>query len=296
MQSSYSLTFAKLRHLVAVGDMLNLTRAAERLNISQPALSRSIISIEQTYGFAIFDRRPSGLALTDLGKSVVEEASVLLERVRSYDHTLRLYGTGDVGRIAFGIAPQLASMLLPKVGKDLFGNSPRISARTLIRPTEILIAALRNDEIDFCFVAEERAKSEGVVFSQIGVMRAGFFVRKGHPLARRKKVTFEEFAEFTLGGAAEIHPPSIAVEKINMIQCDNFDILRSITLGSDLICIFSKEFIGDNDAHASLVELHVREFPRIENPIYVASLEGRAFSPIANRISDLVHKIVRRFE
>jgi DNA-binding transcriptional LysR family regulator len=91
---------------------LNLTKAAERLNISQPALSRSIISIERDYGFAIFDRRPTGLTLTNIGKNVVAQARLVLERFNSYDHTLRLYGQGEEGKVAFGIAPQLASLLL----------------------------------------------------------------------------------------------------------------------------------------------------------------------------------------
>jgi len=294
MQSCYGLTLTKLRHLVAVAEALNLTKAAENLHISQPALSRSIISIERNYGFALFDRRSTGLALTSVGKRVVKDARVVLERFRSYEHTLRLFGAGEAGEVTFGMTPQLASLLLPGVGIDLFGNSAKLTARVLVRPADILLAALRNDEIEFCVIAEEQSHTKGMVLNNIGQLSAGFFARRGHPLSEHDAVSMEDLAQFTISCAEEIDLRLPQSMKFDMLICDNFDILKKISLDSDVICLCSRLYATSNENGGRLVEISVGSIDPINNPIYIVRLEGRSLSPVAGRmISSIVSLFIR---
>src|SRR5215813_8694084 len=99
--------FVELRHLryfVAVGEEEHFGRAAERLHVVQPALTRQIRQLEEEIGCALFERLTRGVRLTEAGKSFLEEARRLLADLgRSVDRT-RLVAQGKVGRLRVGFS------------------------------------------------------------------------------------------------------------------------------------------------------------------------------------------------
>ena len=101
------LSLPKLQHLVAVATCGSFSRAATELNLSQPALSRSIAGIEDRYGFAIFNRVGHGVELTAAGLQVLEQARPVLRHLQVLDSNMRLIAKGRSGRLALGMAPLL---------------------------------------------------------------------------------------------------------------------------------------------------------------------------------------------
>jgi DNA-binding transcriptional LysR family regulator len=98
-----------LRYFVAVADELHFTRAAERLYISQPALSKQIRALERQLGFGLFDRGPRGVALTAQGETLLPPARAL---VRDWERALRAARSAGPG-FALTVGMQTA------VGRDL---------------------------------------------------------------------------------------------------------------------------------------------------------------------------------
>src|SRR5438552_1417913 len=92
----------QLRSFAAVAELGHLTRAAEKLHISQPALSAQIKALEDEFGVALFERLPSGMELTPAGRGLVAEAEKIVaaaQALRSRAHALR----GEVaGRVKLG--------------------------------------------------------------------------------------------------------------------------------------------------------------------------------------------------
>ena len=94
-----------LRYFVAVSEELNLTRAAEKLFIAQPPLTRAIKQLEEEIGVALFIRQPRGLELTTCGKYFLEQARQILDErfargeidVAEYDERRRRLNDGDGG-------------------------------------------------------------------------------------------------------------------------------------------------------------------------------------------------------
>jgi len=93
---SDSLEFRLLRYIVAVAETLNFTRAAERLYLAQPSLSRQIRDLEEDLGFSIFDRTREGVRITPAGEMIVAYAREIL---RSSDEVVSMARAVHLGRV-----------------------------------------------------------------------------------------------------------------------------------------------------------------------------------------------------
>ncbi len=102
-----------LRYFVAVADAGGVSRAAARLNISQPALSRQIRDLETDLGVSLFDRRGGRLVLTGEGEDLVARGRQLLTDADSFSERARALRGGDAGIIRVGVAPLTLESLLP---------------------------------------------------------------------------------------------------------------------------------------------------------------------------------------
>lgn len=108
-----------LRYFCAVAEELNLTRAAEKLYIAQPPLTRQIKQLEEEIGVALFIRNPRGLTLTPAGQFFLEHATQILEKVESTvedtrrvaRHGKTVFGIGFVPSVFYGQLPLLVRRL-----------------------------------------------------------------------------------------------------------------------------------------------------------------------------------------
>lgn len=108
-----SMELRHLRYFVAVVDAGGVSRAAARLNISQPALSRQIRDLETDLGVSLFDRRGGRLVLTGEGEDLVARGRQLLTDADSFSERARSLRGGDAGIIRVGVAPLTLESLLP---------------------------------------------------------------------------------------------------------------------------------------------------------------------------------------
>ena len=102
-----------LRYFVAVAEAENVTRAATRLHVSQPALSRQIHDLEDEIGFQLFERSAKALRLTAAGKTFLTEARAVLQHAEDAVKKARAAAGGTQGEIHVGYAPSLTVQILP---------------------------------------------------------------------------------------------------------------------------------------------------------------------------------------
>jgi len=97
-----------LRYFVAVGEDQHYGRAAERLGIAQPALSRQVQDLEKELGFTLFDRLPRGVKLTAAGKLFLSDARRILQEVQGAKLRAERVARGQAGMLRVGFVEALS--------------------------------------------------------------------------------------------------------------------------------------------------------------------------------------------
>jgi LysR family pca operon transcriptional activator len=125
-----------------------LLKAAVALNLSQPALSKSLHEVETIVGAKLFDRHPRGVKPTRIGATFVESARRMLGELRRLDETLDAFSSPSRGTLALGVLPVAASGLLPGVLARMRASESEMRIRLEEGRTEELLPLLASGEID----------------------------------------------------------------------------------------------------------------------------------------------------
>src|SRR3954462_9759230 len=137
----------ELRHLrsfLAVAETLNFSRAAERLHLSQPALSRQVQELESDLDVPLFSRQRGRVALTDAGRTLIEHARELLARSANAATHVQAVARGECATVEVGYAPSLAVQLLPLVLERLAQSHPSMNLRMHDMSSEEMVAGLKS--------------------------------------------------------------------------------------------------------------------------------------------------------
>jgi len=282
------LSFRRLKHLVTVAETQNFSRAAELLNLSQPALSKSVSVIEEAYGVRLFERTSSGVHVTSVGAPFIDEARRLLNTAKSFDHNFRMIAEGERGNIALGVGPTVAILALSQlIGRTLTQGSG-IFLSSEIRPLNALMSNLVDEEIELLIAENGGMKiPEEIEYREVGHAAAGFFVRNGHPLENRTGLKVGDLMGYPL--ACQEDPRSISGFKHNknhnIIVCDCYNVMNDVMQSSDMVCIFPRQFLN-NKEERKISEILLDDWEPRKIPIIAGWLRGRILSPIARQVID----------
>jgi DNA-binding transcriptional LysR family regulator len=275
----------KLRQVATIARTSSFSRAAEELHITQPALSRSIASIEQQFGVRLFERGRSGVTLTPVGRMVVDEAENLLRQAGNLRHNLSLYGRGEAGRINFGMGPLIASMVLPALSGHFMTTRPQLVMAVLVNPAGTLIRNLMNDDIEMFFCTSSQIQpGVEIRIEPIGSVSLALLVRSGHPLAGQSGLSLDDLAPFPMASGAELSTAGTAPAQGAFI-CDNYHILRETILNSDCIWTSSPQLSAEDIKAGQLIILDLIDNPRPPHTeVGLIRRTGRTLTPAAEAV------------
>ena len=186
-----------LRYFVAVGEEEHFGRAAERLHVVQPALTRQVRQLEEELGCALFDRLKWGVRLTEAGKSFLDEARRLLSDLeRGVDRT-RLVAQGKIGRLRVGFSETAThgGEELPSILRHFRAGWPDVRLELFPSTSISAVDQLRNRELDAAFVYIPPSNPRELGSHTISVERAVLALPQAHPLVTRKRVSLRDLRE-----------------------------------------------------------------------------------------------------
>lgn len=184
-----------LRYFIGVAEEENVSRAALKLHVSQPALSRQIRDLEDELGFLLLERSAKSVRLTDAGRAFLIEARGVLQRAEDAVKVARAIATGGRGELHVGYAPSLTARILPPTLRAFQIEMPNVRVKLHDFSTEEMLAGLRDGELQVAFVVRPTsAMMRGLQFEELARDPMCFAVAPNHPLAGRRTVTLAEIA------------------------------------------------------------------------------------------------------
>ena len=151
---------SQLRCFVAVAEELHFSRAAERLNMTQPPLSRQIRLLEHHVGAQLLERNSRTVRLTAAGKAFFPEASRILRMAEEATFTARRVARGEQGTLSIGFTGGAGSSLLPEVVRRLREHSPGVVLTLKEMVSTVQVEALNAGQIDLGLMRPHALNSE----------------------------------------------------------------------------------------------------------------------------------------
>ncbi|MBQ0748716.1 MAG: LysR family transcriptional regulator [Roseovarius sp.] len=147
-----NITLRQLSYFKALAEQRNFGRAAEVVNISQPALSVQIKELETTLGQKLVERRARDVVLTPFGRLILAHAQRVLDEMQALSEAARWQG-GLAGRLSLGIIPTIAPYILPGVLEALRSRDISLDVQVREAKTDQLIADIQSGQLDAAILA-----------------------------------------------------------------------------------------------------------------------------------------------
>jgi len=190
-----------LRYFIAVADEENVSRAAAKLHVSQPGISRQIRDLEEELRFQLFERSAKSLKLTAAGKTFLTEARAVLQRTDEAVKNARAVAGGAKEELHVGYAPSLTVKILPQALRTFQEKFPDVRVSLHDLSTEEMLAKLRDGKLHLALTVQPQAKQmRDLAFKTLARYSTCIALAPKHPLAKQKAITLAQLGNEPLVG------------------------------------------------------------------------------------------------
>jgi DNA-binding transcriptional LysR family regulator len=215
-----SLDLRDLRYFVAVAEEGHVTRAAERLGIEQPPLSIRIKALERQLDVQLFRRRPRGMELTDAGRALLAEATVLLQRLEQAVRTTQSVARGEQGRLRIGIAPTAPfHPFVPRCMRGYRAAFPGVSIVVSEGLSDEVRQQLLERQLDLAFVRVKDMAHEALTTQTLLEEDLIVALPRSHPLARNRSTAIASLAALKADAFVLYGPPGTGIHDQTVNAC-----------------------------------------------------------------------------
>src|ERR671914_1625495 len=181
-----------LRPFVVLAEELHFGRAAQRLHVTQPALSQQVKRLEGQLGVALFARTRASVELTEAGEALLAPARAAVDAAAEAELVAAEFAGAERGRLRIGISPGTHE-LAQRVLAELRACRPRLTLEAKQDNSGVLCADVAAGRLDMA-VAFEPEEVAGTACEEISLEPAVVAVGAQHPLAARERVRLAELA------------------------------------------------------------------------------------------------------
>ncbi|MCG7988091.1 MAG: LysR family transcriptional regulator [Candidatus Thiodiazotropha weberae] len=285
-----------MRSLVAIADTGSITEAADRIGLTQPALSRRLQQLEDYFGAELFSRGRKGVQLTEIGRLVESEARILIAR---YDHLrdqVRAHQGLEGGTVRIGGGATAVSFLLPKAIASFQGSHPAVKFQLKEAGSNEVAEDVINGRLELGLVTMPVKNRELKVWPLL-TDRIVLVGPNQHPLAKKHRISASaldgiSFVGFEADTAvrqiidATLRDAGVEMNVVMELRSIPA-ILRMVATTGNLAFVSQ---LGV-DSLEDVAEIEVKDF-KVERELAVIARRGSTLSPAAQAFADLLREAV----
>jgi len=276
-----------LRYFVEAAREENMSRAAERLHITQPALSKQIKALEEELGKKLFNRHSFSISLTEEGRLLLGRADDLLRMASNIEKEFASLDDITGGELHFGLAESHLIRLLAREIREFRKRYPALSYHITSGDTEQVADRLSNGLLDFAVLAEppDYRRYEALAFPEADVW--GVVMPADDPLAGKSSLSADDLADRPLFGSGQGWQRYVRPwcgDKVRRMRLEgtfrlSFNGAMFVKEGLGYLLTFDK--LVDTSEGSGLAFRPLA--PRLETPLQLVWNRGRPLTPIAER-------------
>ncbi|MEM1261292.1 MAG: LysR family transcriptional regulator [Pseudomonadota bacterium] len=291
----------QLKHFVAVFEQRNLSKAAEAIPLSQPALTRSMKTLEDQLGVELFQRHARGATPTAAGERLYHHAkSILAECARARRDALQPVGE-LAGTVSVGIGALFASRIVDAMVGQFCVANPK--ARVIVRQGyfEELLRQLDLGQIELAFINFPLlALPDSMEFEPLVQVHTSVYVATDHPLANAETISMEAIRDARWASVDQPHALEV-LESLFLsanvaaprpaIQSNSLTLIRSLVLSNGFAGLLPDHMFTDEIANGSVVRLDVPSTPLVRSAGIITRKEA-FHRPLALALAEQIRETI----
>jgi DNA-binding transcriptional LysR family regulator len=284
----------RLSDLLRIAEHGSYSRAAVAGNISQPALSNSIVMLERSVGVRVLDRGQHGAVLTAFGEVLAGYARILEALTQRAAEEIRLMSLGLEGSLTIGVTPIATMELVPEAVARLKRATPAVAISIVEEVDDELLARIRSGEIDLMVgPVDVETPHPDIVSELLKDDPLMLIVRPRHALARRKSLALRELRGHYEWVMPHVHNARWGQMQAlfvmaglpwpaNCVSTNSAQVIKALVMRSDCIAIVARQLAVAECEAGRLVAIPLRDVS-LGRSIGIQCRRDAALSPLALR-------------
>ncbi|MCY8200232.1 LysR family transcriptional regulator [Bacillus subtilis] len=282
-QLEYFQTLARIQHV---------TKAAETLSITQPALSRSIVRLENQLGVPLFDRQGRSIKLNKYGERFLKRVDSIIKEFTEGKEEIQSLLKPDQGEVSLGFLHTLGTTIVPNLIGAFKNQYPNVHFQLNQSHSNQLLDKLKSGELDLCLLASFPVESN-IMWKPLWKEELFLFLPKNHVLATREDITLNEIANepFVLmkeGFALRVTIDHI-FEQVNINPNIVFEGEEAATIAgfvaAGLGVSILPDFKGLDQTNIAKVRI---SWPRFERTVGISWIEEKYLPPVTENFKQYI--------
>lgn len=292
------MTLVQLKHLIELASSGSFSQAADKLHLTQPALSRSIKALEDELGQALFDRMGRRSELTTFGAHVVQRARMLVDEADELRRSGKQLSNGEIGQLRVGMGSGPGAMLMTPLLMLMATEHPQAHIDISRGSTTLLVQALRDRLLD-ALVLDIRSlqPSADLKIEALQEMRGAFMCRPTHPLAKMRRVPFAMLHNYPVASTPlsdevarilmERFGPDAHPDQLVNLRCEEISSLLDVARTSDAVVLAIRASAPD------LVELPISPALNANARFGLVTIASRTEPALLNKVRQLMREVMQ---
>jgi len=291
------MTLVQLRHFLALAQLSSFSKASLKLHLTQPALTRSIQSLEEELGQPLFDRIGRKSELTAFGRHILDQARTLVDGANNLKHSGQQLLGGQSGTVTLGLGSGPGTLLMTPLLAFMASTYPKAHLHIARGNTAALVQALRDRTLD-ALVLDIRSlsPSSDLLVETLCEMPGAFMCRKDHPLAMIREVTLQMVQAYPVASTplsdevartlVDRYGPDAHPDVMVNLRCEELLSLLEVARSTDAIVVAVRSLAPD------LVAIKMSPQLNASAKFGWVSLRSRSESPLCNLLRTRVKTIL----